>query len=309
MLSASLEADLRRFLAEDLGGGDVTAECVVPAGAPAGATLRAKAPGIVAGADLVEPIRRLLDPSARVAGLLSDGTRVEPGATVARMAADAQVLLAAERTLLNLVQRMSGIATLTARFVAAVAGTGVTLLDTRKTAPGLRAFDKRAVVAGGGATPRLGLHDLVLIKSTHLALRGAGADGRRPLEAAIARARARTPSIAIEIEVFDAEEALRAAAAGAELVMLDNFTPAAVAEAVKRVRARFPRERVKLEASGGIHLGNVREFAEAGVDRISVGALTHSAPALDLSLVVAPAAGGGAGRALSPSAGASNVPP
>jgi nicotinate-nucleotide pyrophosphorylase (carboxylating) len=197
----------------------------------------------------------------------------------------ARALLAAERTLLNLVQRMSGVATLTRSFVDAVAGTGAAILDTRKTAPGLRPFDKRAVAAGGGVNHRAGLWDQVLIKSNHLIFGAAPRTGApRPIEAAIAAARAAPASrnLKLEIEVFDVDEALRAAAAGADLVLLDNFEPARVREAVAAVRARHPR--VGLEASGGITLANVRAFAEAGVDRISVGALTHSAAALDLSL-------------------------
>jgi len=280
-----LDADLRRFLAEDLGSGDVTAECIVPAAARATATLRAKTVGTIAGADFVETIVRMLDPDAVVSGVLDDGTPVSAGAVVATIAARARALLGAERTLLNLVQRMSGIATLTARFVAAVAGTGAAILDTRKTAPGLRWFDKRAVAAGGGVNHRTGLFDLVLVKSNHLVFGGAASSGLRPIEAAIAAARAAAPAgTPIEVEVFDAAEALRAAAAGAEMVLLDNFTPMAASAAVRMVRARFRREQVALEASGGITLANVRAFAEAGVDRISVGALTHSADALDLSL-------------------------
>jgi nicotinate-nucleotide pyrophosphorylase (carboxylating) len=297
---ADLEERLRAFLAEDLGSGDVTADAVVPADATASARLVAKGAGVVCGADLVERVVRLLDPAAIAEELLADGTGVRPGSVVAVVRGRARALLAAERTLLNLVQRMSGVATLTRRFVEAVAGTGAAIFDTRKTAPGLRAFDKRAVVAGGGVNLRVGLWDQVLIKSNHLIFgavprtgaprKGAPHPGApRPIEAAIAAARAAPASRALqlEIEVFDVDEALRAAAAGADLVLLDNFEPARVREAVATVRARHSREQVGLEASGGITLENVRAFAEAGVDRISVGALTHSAAALDLSLAFA----------------------
>jgi nicotinate-nucleotide pyrophosphorylase (carboxylating) len=279
---ADLEERLRAFLAEDLGRGDVTADAVVPADATASARLVAKAAGVVCGADLVERIVRLLDPAATAEDVLADGTAVRPGSVVAVVRGRARALLAAERTLLNLVQRMSGVATLTRRFVEAVAGTGAAIFDTRKTAPGLRAFDKRAVAAGGGVNLRVGLWDQVLIKSNHLIFGAVP----RPIEAAIAAARAAPASrnLKLEIEVFDADEALRAAAAGADLVLLDNFEPARVREAVATVRARHGPAQVGLEASGGITLENVRAFAEAGVDRISVGALTHSAPALDLSL-------------------------
>jgi nicotinate-nucleotide pyrophosphorylase (carboxylating) len=280
---------LRRFLAEDLGRGDVTAEAIVPAGAKASASLLAKSDGVLAGADLALRVVRLLDPAARADAVASDGRAVRRGDVVATLQADARALLAAERTLLNLVQRMSGIATTTARFVAAVAGTGAAILDTRKTAPGLRWFDKRAVVAGGGVNHRIGLWDQVLVKSNHLLFAAAAASSsRRPLEAAIAAARAHTGGrVPLEIEVFDADEAVRAAEAGADLILLDNFTPERVRAAVAAVRSRVPRERALLEASGGIVLENVRAFAEAGVERISVGALTHSPVALDLSLVFA----------------------
>jgi nicotinate-nucleotide pyrophosphorylase (carboxylating) len=284
---ADLEGRLRAFLAEDLGSGDVTADAVVPADATATARLTAKGAGVVCGADLVERVVRLLDPAAIAEELLADGTGVRPGSVVAVVRGRARALLAAERTLLNLVQRMSGVATLTRRFVDAVAGTGAAILDTRKTAPGLRPFDKRAVAAGGGVNHRAGLWDLVLVKSNHLIFGAVPRTGApRPIEAAIAAARAApaSRSLQLEIEVFDVDEALRAAAAGADLVLLDNFEPARVREAVATVRAHHSREQVGLEASGGITLENVRAFAEAGVDRISVGALTHSAAALDLSL-------------------------
>src|SRR5262245_9599115 len=280
-----LDDQLRRFLAEDLGAGDATAAAVVPAGARACARLLSKGEGVIAGADLAERLVRLLDPGPRATGVAADGRDVRRRDAVPPLAADARALLAAERTLLNLVQRMSGIATTTARFVAAVAGTGAEILDTRKTAPGLRWFDKRAVAAGGGVNHRMGLWDQVLVKSNHL-LFGEGAPGRRPIEAAIAAARAgAAKGVGLEVEVFDAAEAVRAAEAGADLILLDNLTPEQVRAAVAAVRGRFPRERVGLEASGGIVLENVRAFAEAGVDRISIGALTHSAAALDLSLV------------------------
>ncbi|MBL8843519.1 MAG: carboxylating nicotinate-nucleotide diphosphorylase [Planctomycetes bacterium] len=285
---ADLDATLRRFLAEDLGSGDVTAHAFVPAGAPARATLTAKAPGALCGVDLALRIVRLLDPEARLAEAAPDGTRVVPGQAVGTLQGDARALLAAERTLLNLLQHLSGIATATARYVAAVAGTGAEILDTRKTVPGLRWFAKRAVAAGGGVNHRHGLWDQVLLKSNHLAWTRPWPAGRRPLEEAIATARRAAPAgMKLQLEVFDGDEAVRAAEAGADLVLLDNFTPEQVAAAVARVRSRFPRAQVGLEASGGLHLGNVRAYAEAGVDRLSIGALTHSAPALDLSLVFA----------------------
>ncbi len=285
---ADLDSILRRFLAEDLGSGDVTADCFVPREASIEATLTAKAPGVICGVDLAERVVRLLDPNARLDAPLADGSAIVAGQAVGTLAANARALLAAERTLLNLLQHLSGIATQTARYVAAVAGTGAAILDTRKTLPGLRWFAKRAVAAGGGINHRHGLWDQVLIKSNHLAYARPWPAGRRPLEESIAAARHHAPAgMKVQVEVFDCDEAERAAAAGADLILLDNFSPAEVAEAVRRIRRRFTRAQVGLEASGGLHLGNVRAYAEAGVERLSIGALTHSAPALDLSLVFA----------------------
>jgi nicotinate-nucleotide pyrophosphorylase (carboxylating) len=284
--SPPIEIDelLRRLLAEDLGSGDVTSRAVVAPAERAEACLTAKADGVVAGVDLAGRIVRLLDPEATSHAHVADGAPVSRGDRLASIAGSARALLAAERTLLNLVQRMSGIATLTARFVAAVAGTVALILDTRKTAPGLRHFDKRAVAAGGGTNHRLGLSDQVLLKSNHFECADFGE--RRAIEAAVRAARASAPQgMVIAVEVLDSGEAVRAAAAGADVVLLDNMDPAQVAVAVAAVRARFRREQVAIEASGGVQLGNVRAYAEAGVDRISVGALTHSAPALDLALV------------------------
>lgn len=284
--SLDLDARMRGWLLEDLGAGDLTAAAFVPEEARSRATVTAKQAGRACGAELALRLVRLLDPEATDAAPLADGREIARGDALVTLSARARALLAAERTLLNLLQHLCGIATLTARFVAEVAGTRARILDTRKTLPGLRDLAKRAVVAGGGANHRLGLHDQVLVKSNHLAFARPWPEGRRPLEEAIAAARAYVPrGVRVEVEVFDADEAVRAAAAGADFVLLDNFTPEAVRDAVARVRARFAPEHVLLEASGGIGLGNVRSFAEAGVDRISIGALTHSAPALDLSLV------------------------
>ena len=288
-----LDSRLRRFLAEDLGSGDVTAKGLVPERTRARAAVVSRSEGVIAGADLAEAVVRLLDPEARARGALRDGERVERGRTIVTLSGDARALLAAERTILNLLQRMSGIATLTAKFVAAVAGTGAAIHDTRKTAPGLRWFDKRAVAAGGGGNHRHGLWDMVLVKSNHMTLGARPGVGARAIEAAVAAARAAAGAgLRVAIEVHDAGEAVRAAGAGAHLVLLDNLAPDAVADAVRQVRARWGRDRVEIEASGGVQLGNVRAFAEAGVDRISIGALTHSAPALDLALeLAAPLAG------------------
>ncbi len=273
---------LRRFLDEDIGGGDVTADSLVAEKAQGLAAFVAKAPGTVAGMEVGRALFQCLDPDSRWQAEVTDGQRVEPGDRLATLVADARSILRGERTALNLLQRMSGIATMTQRFVDAVQGTPAVVLETRKTAPGLRWFDKYSVRAGGGHNHREGLYDQVLIKENHLALMGRG----RPLERAIAQSRAVVgPGMLVEIEVFDTPEALRAAAAGADLVLLDNFSPEQVRDTVRH-SSSYPQ--VKWEASGGIDLSNVWEYAETGVHRISVGALTHSAPALDISMLVEP---------------------
>jgi len=262
---------LRAALAEDVGPGDVTSELFVPADARGVARIHAKAPGVVACVPVAAEVFRIAaagDVEVRLA--LEDGTAVAPGATVLEVAGPARAMLAAERTALNLLCRMSGIATLTARFVAAVEGTGARVLDTRKTTPLWRALEKHAVVAGGGVNHRHALYDAVLVKENHLVW---GADWR----AALAR---RPAGMSAIVEAENLEEFRHAMEAGADVVMLDEFTPADVAEAR---RLRGGRTTPALEVSGGITLQNIRAYAEAGIERISVGSLTHSAPALDLS--------------------------
>jgi nicotinate-nucleotide pyrophosphorylase (carboxylating) len=236
-----------------------------------------KAAGVVCGLAELLACVRLLDPGAEMELLAADGDVVAaPPATVARIRGRAQAVLTAERTGLNLVQRMSGIATATRAYVDTVAGTGAEILDTRKTAPGLRALDKRAVACGGGRNHRMGLDDAILIKDNHVAIAGG-------IVRAIEAARAGSPGIPVEVEVDDLAQLDEAIGAGADTILLDNMDPGRLREAVARTAGR-----ARLEASGGITLDTVRAVAETGVDAISIGALTHSVTALDVSLEVHP---------------------
>jgi nicotinate-nucleotide pyrophosphorylase (carboxylating) len=259
-------------LAEDLGPGDVTTEAIVPAGAKGEGVILAKAEGILAGLPIAGEVFRRVEPGIQFTPEAQDGEPVAPGQVVARLAGPLRGLLTAERVALNFLCRLSGIATLTSRYVEAVALYPAVILDTRKTTPGWRALEKYAVRCGGGQNHRMGLYDMVLIKDNHIAAAGSLAE-------AVRRARASGAKLAIEVEVRTLEELEEALALGVERVLLDNMDLATLREAVKRARGR-----AKLEASGGITLENVAAVAATGVDYISVGALTHSAPALDLSL-------------------------
>lgn len=263
-----------RALAEDVGGGDVTTAATVAPGTRAVATITQKAPGIVFGLDVAEETFRQADADATVQRLAPEGVWHEPGTPILKITGTAAGILLAERTALNLLQRLSGIATLTARYVKAVEGTGTRILDTRKTTPTLRPLEKAAVVAGGGTSHRFGLFDMVLIKENHVEAAG----GVGP---AVRAARERFPDIALEVECQTTGEVAEALAAGAPRILLDNMTPDEMRAIVADVGGR-----AELEASGGIDLDTVRAAAETGVDFISVGALTHSAPALDLSLIL-----------------------
>jgi nicotinate-nucleotide pyrophosphorylase (carboxylating) len=274
---------LKSFLNEDIGSGDLTSESVVPAARRARGELLAKAPLVLAGIDLFAEVFRLLDPGTEMEILKHDGEELSPGESPARLWACARALLSGERVALNLLQRLSGVATLTRSFVRAVAGTGAKILDTRKTTPGLRAFEKYAVLVGGGQNHRKDLSDAVLIKENHIRLGGGVAAALRAAQSARGRARW------IEVEVTNLDELREALAHGPDVVLLDNFTPTETRRAVEQVRASDPAGKIRLESSGGITLRNARQFAEAGVDWISVGALTHSAPAVDLSLEIEPA--------------------
>ncbi len=265
---------LRSALAEDLGrAGDLTSDAVLPRGARAGGAVVARRAGVIAGLEVALATFRLLDPAVEIAPAAVDGERVEAGRTLARLAGPAGPILAGERTALNLLGRLCGVATATAAFVEAVRGSGAGIVCTRKTTPGLRALEKYAVRCGGGANHRFGLDDAVLIKDNHLVAAG----GLRP---AVERARAHVGHLVrIEVEVGSAAELDEALELGVEAILLDNFELPALAAAVARVAGR-----AVTEASGGITLATAAAIAATGVDLLSVGALTHSSPALDVAL-------------------------
>jgi nicotinate-nucleotide pyrophosphorylase (carboxylating) len=266
---------VERALAEDVGAGDVTTAATVPQDARALAVVTQKASGVVFGLEVAELTFRSLDPEVAIERLTDEGVWRD-GGEVMRVEGSARALLSAERTALNFLQRLSGIATLTARYVRAVDGTGVRILDTRKTTPGLRALEKAAVAAGGATNNRAGLYDAILIKENHAALAGG-------VGSAVRKARAAAPELPLEVECRTLAEVDEALAAGAGRILLDNMAPAELRAARERVAGR-----AELEASGGITLEGLREVADTGLDFISVGALTHSAPALDLSLILHP---------------------
>jgi nicotinate-nucleotide pyrophosphorylase (carboxylating) len=264
---------VKRAFAEDLP--DITSEAIFEPGDRGSARFLIKADGIIAGLAVVEVVFQMLDPTAAVALLMRDGDRVKAGDIVAEVRASVIALLSGERIALNLMQRASGIATMTRRYVDAVAGTKVQIHDTRKTAPGLRELDKYAVVAGGGRNHRIGLHDMFLVKNNHI-------DRAGSITAAVESIRATKLPQPLMVEVRDMPELDEALALGPDFILLDNMSPDQLREAVARTNGRVP-----LEASGGITLQSVRRVAETGVDRISVGALTHSVTALDISMRIA----------------------
>ncbi|MFN2389382.1 MAG: carboxylating nicotinate-nucleotide diphosphorylase [Actinomycetota bacterium] len=276
MLEAQVEALVRAFIDEDVGRGDRTTDAVVPADARGRARIEAREPCIVAGLGVARAcFETVASAPVEWRAHASEGDAVEPMTAVVHIDGPLRAILTAERTALNLLARACGIATLTRRFVDAVAGTPVRILDTRKTTPGLRAIEKHAVRAGGGSNHRFGLDDGILIKDNHIAAAGG-------ITAAVDSARACTPpGMSVEVEVSDLDGLGEALVAGAAFVLLDNMTPSMVADAVARAGGK-----AVLEASGGIDLDNVRAYAETGVELISVGALTHSARSIDLSLEV-----------------------
>jgi nicotinate-nucleotide pyrophosphorylase (carboxylating) len=261
-------------LAEDVRGGDVTTELLVPAGARGRAVLTQKAPGALAGLRVAEAVFHRVDPSLRWHAHSAEGVWSDGGVRVAEVAGVSRSILTAERVALNFLQRLSGVATLTARYVEAVAGTGARILDTRKTTPGLRVLEKQAVVAGGGVNHRFGLFDAILVKENHAAMAGGVGEATR---------RALGASLPVEVECATLDEVREAVEAGAPRILLDNMSNEELRSAVSLVAGR-----AELEASGGVSLDTVRGIAETGVDFISVGALTHSAPALDVSLILEP---------------------
>jgi nicotinate-nucleotide pyrophosphorylase (carboxylating) len=263
--------DVRAWLAEDLGEGDLTSDALVPEDATAEASILLKERGVVSGLEVARAVFAELDPNVRFDPLTADGEQTE--GEIARLEGRAGALLGGERLALNLFGRLSGIATLTRRYVEAVADTGVEILDTRKTTPGLRTLEKYAVLCGGGRNHRLALDDGILIKDNHLRVAG-------PIGDAVELAQATGAEVEVECDTLEqVEEAL---AAGADVILLDNMTPALLTQAVALTGGR-----AKLEASGGVTLETVRAIAETGVDFVSIGALTHSAQALDVSMEVA----------------------
>jgi nicotinate-nucleotide pyrophosphorylase (carboxylating) len=277
-LRSEIDAVVSRALVEDVGLGDPTAEAIVPPGTRARARIDQKQRGVIYGLDAAEAVFKRLDALVDWRPQAAEGEwRKQEGlpVTIVELAGDARALLTGERTALNLLAHLSGVATLTASFVYALRGTGVEVLDTRKTTPGLRALEKRAVAAGGGRNHRMGLYDAMLVKDNHIALAGGVAEATRR---ALAR---RPPDCPLTVECRTVDEVEEAIGAGADRLLLDNMTPDQLRQAVERARGR-----AVLEASGGVTLETVRSIAEPGLQWVSVGAITHSAPALDLSMTI-----------------------
>jgi nicotinate-nucleotide pyrophosphorylase (carboxylating) len=263
-----------RALSEDLGRqGDITSDACVPQKAESKAVFVARAPGVIAGLDVAAYVFEALDPSVSFDRLVNDGERVEAATEIARIAGHSRSILTGERTALNLLGRMSGVATATARLVDAISGTGAKISDTRKTMPGLRALDKYAVRVGGGMNHRFGLYDAVMIKDNHLIAAGSIAGAVSAVRATI------SPGLMVEVEVENLEQLAQVLETDADRVLLDNMGPELLRKAVEMVDGRMTTE-----ASGGVTLENVRQLAETGVDIISVGWITHSAPQLDIAL-------------------------
>jgi nicotinate-nucleotide pyrophosphorylase (carboxylating) len=277
-LSATeIRAAVKAALAEDIGTGDATTLATVPPGLTVRAVMRAREPLVVTGIDFVETAFRELSRKVKVQKILRDGRHARAGEVLLKISGPARPILTAERVALNFIQRLSGVATLTSKFVAAVRGIRAKILDTRKTTPGWRRFEKYAVACGGGTNHRIGLFDMVLIKDNHLAaLRDAKPNA---IAAAISRARKKYPKLKIEVEADTLAQVRQALDAGAEMILLDNMSPRLLRRAVEIVD-----DRAKTEASGGVHLETVHAIAQTGVDFISVGALTHSARAVDIAL-------------------------
>ncbi len=272
---AAIDPIVDLALAEDLGSGDATGDSTIPAETTCSAEILIKAPGVVAGMAVVPAVFARIDPAVRVEIRVADGTRVDEVPTVlADISGPARAVLAGERTALNLLGRLCGVATLTRRYVDAVDGTGARILDTRKTMPGMRLLDKYAVACGGGVNHRIGLYDAILIKDNHIQIAG----GVRP---AIEAARAAHPDLELTVEVEHEDQLREALDCRAQRIMLDNMSPERMRAAVRLVDGR-----AEVEASGGITIDNVREVAQTGVDVISIGAITHSALWLDVSLEV-----------------------
>ncbi len=270
-----LDEWLLAALREDLGSGDVTSEILVPPGLRGQAVMQAKEPLVVAGLEIAIRAFTLLSGEVRVLAGSEDGRKVEAGAVLLELEGPVRALLGGERVALNILQHLSGVATLTRRFVDAVEGTGTKILDTRKTLPGMRALEKYAVRVGGGVNHRSSLSEGILVKENHLAACGGVTEAVKALK------RKAPHTLRVEIEASTLEEVEEAVAAGVDAILLDNMSIETILEAVKRVRGT-----AQLEVSGGVRLENVREIAETGVDAISVGMLTHSAPGVDISMLL-----------------------
>lgn len=281
-LSATeIRAAIKAALAEDIGTGDATTLATVPPDLTACAVMRVREPLVVAGTEFAEAAFRELSRKVKVQKILRDGRPARVGEALLKISGPARPILTAERVALNFIQRLSGVATLTSKFVAAVRGTGAQILDTRKTTPGWRRFEKYAVACGGGTNYRIGLFDMILIKDNHLA----ALQDEKPnaIAAAISRARKKYPKLKIEVEADTLAQVRQALDAGAEIILLDNMSLSQLRQAVKMTKDHT-RMRTKTEASGGVNLQTVRAIAQTGVDFISVGALTHSARAVDIAL-------------------------
>ena len=268
---------VERALKEDIGPGDATSLSTVPEDARATALMRARETQIVAGGDVAEAVFKAVSAELEIARLYPEGETAREGQDLMRITGSARAILTAERTALNFIQRLSGVATQTHRYVKAVEGTEVKILDTRKTTPGWRMLEKYAVACGGGTNHRVGLYDLVMVKDNHLA---AIADAQpNAIAAAVQRARKMFPDLGVEVEADNLDQVRQATEAGADIILLDNMPPDILREALAIIAGR-----AKTEASGGITLDTIRAVAETGVDYISVGALTHSARAVDIAL-------------------------
>jgi nicotinate-nucleotide pyrophosphorylase (carboxylating) len=277
LTSEEIHNAVRHALAEDVGTGDATTLATVPDTISARAVIKAREPLVIAGLALADAAFKQLSPAITVGHLAKDGQAVKAGQDLLRIEGPACAILSAERVALNFAQRLSGIATLTAQFVEAIKGTRARILDTRKTTPGLRRLEKYAVTCGGGQNHRIGLYDMILIKDNHLAaLRN---ELPNAVAAAVARARAKYPQLKVEVEADTLDQVEQAVAAGADFVLLDNMNLIQLRLAVQHARGR-----AQTEASGGVNLASVHAIAETGVDFISVGAITHSARAVDIGL-------------------------
>ena len=271
-ISSEIQSTIRRALQEDIGSGDATSQAIIPPEARMKALIVAKQAGVVAGLDVAKAVFLMVEDAFQFDALVSEGQGVEPGTTLAELSGPAQAMLVAERVALNFLGRMSGIATLTRQFVDAVAGTAAIILDTRKTAPGLRQVDKLAVARGGGQNHRMGLYDMILIKDNHIDFAGS-------LSEAVRRARHANTGLEIEVETRTLTDVAASIDLGVERILLDNMSLDQMRTAV-----RLCAGRAKLEASGNVDLEGVRQIAETGVDYISIGALTHSVKVFDVSM-------------------------